>query len=586
MISQSLVLSFRAGLMHEVLNHLWQSTLFAAILVLIALAFTKNQARTRFCLWMAGSVKFLIPFSTLVWVGRHLGWSAATPATLRWSFAVEDLSRPFTQPHLMQAVARPGLADSGIENWFAIVWVAGFVAVLGAWALRWYRLRRLVGSMSPITEGPAFDTFQRLRRNAGVRLLSSPSTLEPGVFGIFRPALVLPAGVLERLSEIQLEAVIRHELCHVRRRDNLSAVLHMLVEAIFWFHPLVWWLGTRLVNERERACDEAVLDEFNQPQVYAQGILKVCEFYLESSVPCVAGVTGADLRKRIEDIMNQRMVNKPGLGRRLLLWTAGAAAIVCPITVGLLDAPQGRAQSNPLAPKQFEVASIKPMDPAMGGMHRVEIQMAPGGRFIAKGLNAKMLIQQAYGVRDFQISGAPSWASTDRYEINAKGEGNITRDDLKPMLQALLADRFKLTIQRETKDMPVYNLVVAKGGPKLKESEGGKGDQVRMGRGLIEAQSASMLAITNVLSNQLGHAILDKTGLTGRYDLKLEWTPDESQTAMIRQMHPDSPPPPPLDNGGPSIYTALQEQLGLKLENSKGPVDMLVITRLEKPTEN
>ena len=95
-----------------------------------------------------------------------------------------------------------------------------------------------------------------------------------------------------------------------------------------------------------------------------------------------------------------------------------------------------------------------------------------------------------------------------------------------------------------------------------------------------------MPAFANVLSNQLGHAVLDKTGLTGRYDVKLEWTPDESQNAMIQHMRPDSPPPPPLDNGGPSIYTALQEQLGLKLENSKGPVEMLIVTRLEKPSEN
>ena len=106
--------------------------------------------------------------------------------------------------------------------------------------------------------------------------MSTPSRLEPGVFGIFRPIVVLPEGIAEQLTTAQFEAVLAHELCHARRRDNLAAAVHMLAEALFWFHPLVWWIGVRLVEERERACDEEVLRTAADPQNYAEGIVAVC----------------------------------------------------------------------------------------------------------------------------------------------------------------------------------------------------------------------------------------------------------------------------------------------------------------------
>ena len=118
-----------------------------------------------------------------------------------------------------------------------------------------------------------------------------------GVFGILSPVLLWPRRIAERLGDEQVEAILAHELSHVRRRDNLAAALHMIVQALFWFHPLVWWLGARLVDERERACDEEVIRLGSEPQVYAESILKTCEFYVESRLACVAGVTGSDLKQ-------------------------------------------------------------------------------------------------------------------------------------------------------------------------------------------------------------------------------------------------------------------------------------------------
>jgi hypothetical protein len=158
--------------------------------------------------------------------------------------------------------------------------------------------------------------------------------------------IVLPQGITERLTHAEFEAVIAHELCHARRRDNLAAAIHMLVESLFWFHPLVWWLGARMVEERERACDEAVLELGGEPQIYAESIVKVCRFYLESPLPCVAGVTGSDLKKRVERIMHKRIGSNLPAWRKTMITGLGVAAILGPVAVGLFNAPAGRAQGG------------------------------------------------------------------------------------------------------------------------------------------------------------------------------------------------------------------------------------------------
>jgi bla regulator protein blaR1 len=127
-------------------------------------------------------------------------------------------------------------------------------------------------------------------------VMSSSTKLEPGVFGIRKPVLLLPEGIAECLTPEQLEAVLAHELCHFRRRDNLTGAIHMVVETIFWFHPLVWWIRARPVEERERACDDDVLNMVSDARVYAEGILNVCKFYLESPLVCIAGVPGQTSR--------------------------------------------------------------------------------------------------------------------------------------------------------------------------------------------------------------------------------------------------------------------------------------------------
>lgn len=175
----------------------------------------------------------------------------------------------------------------------------------------------------------------------------SATALEPGVVGIKNPTLLLPKNIETYLTPAQLQGVLDHELCHVRRRDNLTSALHMVVEALFWFYPLVWWLGGRLIVERERACDEAVVRGGNDPQDYAEGILRVCKAYVGSPLACTSGVSGADLTKRIESIMANRIVTSLSVAKRVLLGSACTVALLGPIIVGLLDARPARAQSKP-----------------------------------------------------------------------------------------------------------------------------------------------------------------------------------------------------------------------------------------------
>jgi uncharacterized protein (TIGR03435 family) len=473
------------------------------------------------------------------------------------------------------------------------------VVVLFSWWQRWRSVHVAVRAASRLP----------MRLKTGIPVLSSPAALEPGVFGIVRPVLLLPEGITDHLAPAHLDAVLAHELCHVRRRDNLAAAIHMVVEAIFWFHPLVWWIGTRLVEERERACDEEVLRLGNQPEIYAESILKTCQFYLESPLACLSGIAGSNLKKRVLRIMKQGGAHQLSFSRKLLLATAGIAALAVPIVLGLMNAPQTRAQSpaaNAPTPV-FDVVSIKP-NTGGGGLFRLR---SDPGLLQANNVTLKFLLQVAYHVKDPQISGAPGWADSEHYNIEAKSDDastdmlrKLSREQQEAqarlMLQSMLADRCKLALHHETKELPVYALVVAKNGPKLHESADTPDDAAaappstpngpqprhsfRMnGSGDLTVLAQSMDMFADLLARLAGRPIINETGLKGNYDFALKWTPDEGRGQLAGGPADTAPPG---DASGPSIFTALQEQLGLKLESRKGPVDTIAIDHVERPSEN
>ena len=235
-----------------------------------------------------------------------------------------------------------------------------------------------------------------------VPVFSSLAAVEPGIFGVFRPVLLLPAGIEERLTGEEFDAIVAHELCHVRRRDNLMAALHMVVETVFWFHPLVWRIGAKLIEERERACDEEVVRLGKSPEVYAQGILQVCRMYVESPMVCASGVTGADLKLRIREILSGSMPAGLTGPRRGLLAGLCLLAVAAPVLIGVLNGPRLRGQDMDY---KFEVASIRPSTAEGRGsnIHTDQAGMQTGNTSLFE------LIQFAYGIQVYQLSGAPGW---------------------------------------------------------------------------------------------------------------------------------------------------------------------------------
>jgi uncharacterized protein (TIGR03435 family) len=192
------------------------------------------------------------------------------------------------------------------------------------------------------------------------------------------------------------------------------------------------------------------------------------------------------------------------------------------------------------------------------------------GRFAIAAITTKALIAYAYDVRDFQVSGGANWVGSEEYDVVAKPQGEASKQRILAMARNLLAERFNLALHHESKEMPVLVLTVAKGGAKLHLSASTGGPEVRGGKGHLIARKVTMAMLAAQLAGRvLDRTVLDRTEIAGEFDVDLEWTPEE---------RPDEP--------GPSIFTALQEQLGLKLETQKSAVDVLVVDHVERPSAN
>jgi bla regulator protein BlaR1 len=589
-----------------VINHLWQSTMVAAIALLLALILRRNRASLRYWIWLAASLKFLLPFSLLIYVGHALRPAQASPSAemLLFTGALDQLAQPFSQ--LRPSPPHAATVISQLREWlpYALLalWVAGSILILLYWWRRRHRIARALRTASPSSIA------------AEIPVLCTKTLLEPGVFGIFRPILLLPTGISERLTSAQLRAIVAHEMGHVRRRDNLTSALHMLVEALFWFHPLVWWMGARLVDERERACDEHVLALGSDPQVYAESILKVCNFYLESPLPCAAGVTGSHLKKRIEAIMTNRTISNLGSVKILILVAAGVAALLLPIGFGVLHASQSEGRTQPqhdtINALVYEAASIRIDEAGSASLKTGDLihqrMQFNGAGFTAKNASLRDLIRLAYGVEDYQIWGVPYIFKSDLYDVEAKAQRSLA-DELqrlpddqrelqnRRMLQSLLEDRFQLKVHRKTIELPAFSLVVAKSG-RLPEATGDckPGSSTSSWKpgmpappppcgglrmlldGGLDGRKVAIKELVADLSAVTGRPVQDKTNLIGKYDINLQWFPDPNEFSS----EPETMRAP--DPNRPGLLSALEEQLGLKLEPETKPVEVLFIDHAER----
>ena len=304
-------------MMAALLDHLWQSSLFAAGIALLMPLFRRQPAALRFWLWFAASMKFLLPFAGLTWLAQHV-LAPQAPAPLLAAIRPVTASLTRTAPLVAPAPAIFPAADLAL-----IVWGAGIIVVTLICLSRWLELKAAVRDAAPVALA------------LPVPVKAASSFLEPGLVGIWRPVILLPKGLAQQFEQAELDAVLAHELSHLKRRDNLKAALHMLVEGLFWFHPLVWWIGARLMEEREKACDEAVLGAGTRPRDYAEGILKTCRFYVQSPLACASGVSGA-LEARLGAIMAPQDTTALSGAKGLLLGGFGLSALLLPLAAGLI----------------------------------------------------------------------------------------------------------------------------------------------------------------------------------------------------------------------------------------------------------
>ena len=595
-------------------DHLWQSTLFALLIGALAALFRKNRPQIRYSLWLCASAKFLIPFALLVSLGAALAPArrqvSAVPAVL---WAARTLAQPFAAS--ASSPLSGDLLPTSATYAFKFVgpvllvsWLLGFWFVLMRFFLHWRRGSLIKRNSATGSYGRERNLLHRAQSRhpvwPSVGLVFTHAAVDPGLIGVFRPAILLPIGIAENLSDEELTAVFFHELCHLRRRDNLAAFFHLLVGALFWFHPLLPFIGAKLLEESERSCDQEVLAAGTPPQVYAEGILKVCRFCLDQPVACASGIAGSDLKKRMEDIMNYRALANMSRPRKIVLTLLAVAALFSPIAFGTLhpaslpaiaaarsSAQRAVAEETPFYESVSIQASLSTAEPRM-------MLLRPDG-FTAKGATLRGMILAAYGLQDTQLTGGPEWISSARYDIEAKAGLPAVVESYKPgegpklpgqMMKALLADRFHLVLRQETKNQQVLVLAVERPDPNLRAAkandayaDGFKGsDGKPAGPGLWESASAEHITLTGQgipvgfvvrLASELAkHTVVDQTGLSGKYDFTLTVHSSGANTAE-----------PMFNFSEGALNDALRQQLGLQLVPRQSAVAVMTIDHAEKP---
>ena len=517
------------------------------------------------------------------------------------------------------------------------VWLAGAVlfAVPMILGLRQMRtLRRTAGSWP---EGQALAhriaSVAGLTRTVDVRLHDSVSG--PMTCGVVRPSILLPTDA--RLwPEADLHAAVVHELAHVARFDWLHQCFARAIAALYWFHPLVWIARRRLVLEAERACDDAVLRSA-EATAYADQLVLLAARLSTVKQPALAMANRADLAARIRSVLDGTQAR--GQAGRWAVTATSLAALAAILVISPLTIVASSRQPSPQGTPRFDAVSIKPCPddtppPSAGAGARSGQggfpNVSPGRFFIECGTIERM-ISNAYVLNGERLEnnqarigdvswwkGGPGWLRTDKYTIEAIAPGTTDRKViLGPMLRALLEDRFKLRLHRETAEVPLYALTVAKGGLKIKPI-GPDGCETfdpdaPLDRAAALDRAAGLIAGTikptcgsmhmtgavgftrwiiggttlgnfaGTLSAHLDRFTLDRTGITDRFNIKLEFQRDEHVPGADKRFGVRTEFP---EGDGPNIFAALEQQLGLKLESIRGPQGYLVIDHVERPVPN
>lgn len=552
-----------------VVNSLWQAVAVAA-LVWVALRFwPRTNAATRYAIWWATLVVVLILPIAPRWIAMVR--AHRQNATVKTTGRAPITARPAIHFEPVVIPAAPRRA----ARW-PIAVVAIWAAIL-AWRLwqigRSYLYLRGVKRRSIVSTIP----LPAIRRRAA--LLISPDIVSPMAVGFLRPAVVLPESLIEELSETEREHVLLHEAAHLARQDDWANLAMRILGGVLALHPVAIWILRRIDREREIACDDWVVARTGAARPYALSLARLFELRQARREQVLAsGIFGSasSIGDRVEALLRRHRgfstrMSLPAvvIGAGFLCGSVLAGALV-PCVVTFAQTPPRRA---------FEVASVKPADTAD---LRTSIEIHPGGRFEAVA-TLKALIGFAFDVQDHDIRSGPAWIDSRAYRIDATMGSRVQQPSepvLREMLESLLARRFRLSVHRETREEAVYELLPAKGGARLKAAASSGPPHLSNGRGRIAGQAASTGMLARMLAGRVGRVVIDKTALQGTYDFELTWVPapgERDDGAIAGALG---------DPDGPTLFTALQEQLGLRLQPARDAVEVLAIDRAEKPDAN
>ena len=413
------------------IDHLWQSTLFCAAVWSLTLILRAQRASVRHWLWQLASLKFLVPFSALYALGAAAGLPDAVEAPVIFD------ATAFAAPVISPAVYVAPAASPADYYWILLLaWGLGAALV----ALRWFAGWRAANSLTRAT---------RPAPGASPDALVTDADVEPSVARVFHPVVLLPAALLRRLTAAQLRAVLAHEHEHIARNDNLKAHLHRLVETLFWFHPLAWWIGRQLVEERERACDEAVLENGHDPGDYAAGIIAACRHCCEAARPRhLASALSGDLAARIRHILACTRPAALGVLRGIALAAGTVAVAVLPVIAGAVDGTAHRRATLAHNLAQLTSAAIR-LHATAGAPPSVTVD---GDEVIVRNSSLRELVALAYGVPGFRVGGGGPGLDFPRYDIRAAVPGAVTDPEdfdpqaLRGLVNKLLGARFDFEI--------------------------------------------------------------------------------------------------------------------------------------------
>ncbi|HEX3879649.1 MAG TPA: M56 family metallopeptidase [Bryobacteraceae bacterium] len=589
------------------LHFLWQGLLIAALYAAARRMARTSTPHTRY-LFACGALAAMMAAPLVT-------WELLQPS--RTSLIAADRIRTTSPPALTRAspvILLPGSVRATVSavqpeqflSWVVIIWLAGatvfWVRLAGGWMISARMRSSLVRRAPPEWQATLRTLAARIGLSRPVRLLVSALVQTPAVVGWLRPVVLVPVGALGGLPPEHVEALLLHELAHIRRHDYLINLLQGVAESLLFYHPVVWWISRHIRVERELCCDDIAVSVSGDAFVFARALEQ-----LESYRPLHRGVAVAandgSLANRIARLLGQP---RPQPHTRLGTGWLATAILLAAAAYALF----AQSATRPA----FQSLSIKPS--TVKWNERAHHPMGVG-------VNSSLLllIQFAYATHNApyaghtiplpasQIAGGPPWINSEGWDIAAKSPADPNQ--LWTMWQALLADRFKLRLHRETRERPIYVMTAAENGLKLPTPRkdlgcvsfpaGTKPHQVpgKVDCGYVSGPGSGFGAprgelgmrgrkvhiddLISELALVLDRPISDRTGFTGEFDVDLHFAPDQALQGFGFGSGEPAAPKAPV---GPNIFAALEQQLGLKLAPAKGPVEVLVIDHAERPAAN